>query len=91
VEKTLDKELRLQCGDGEPLLISDCSLIRDLECSYLQDIRGTDGQPVFLTVGDRVTLWAGPAVVFVGKVQEDQSVLDLLSSQEPAEGDYEDI
>jgi hypothetical protein len=91
VEGTLDKELRLQREGGEPFLIGDCALVRDLECSYLRDIRGADGLPLKLTVGERVTLWAGPSVVFEGKVQEDQSVLDLLSTEAPVDGDYEDI
>jgi hypothetical protein len=91
MESTLDKELRLQCECGEPVVIGDCSLIRDLECSYLKDIRDKSGMPVRLTVGQRITLWAGPAVVFVGRVQEDQSVLDLLSTEAASEGDYEEI
>ena len=32
-------------------------------------------------MGAKVTLFTGPSVVFVGRVQEDGSVLDLLSSE----------
>ena len=91
MESTLLKMLKLQVGDGEPIPIRTCALERDMENSYLQGITGVDGEPLVLPVGEQVTLWAGPSVVFVGKVQEDQSVLDLLSSEAPTEGDYEDI
>jgi hypothetical protein len=91
MESTLSKVLKLQVSGGEPIPISTCALERNLENSYLQRITGMDGRPLVLPVGERVTLWAGPAVVFVGKVQEDQSVLDLLSSEAPTEGEYEDL
>jgi hypothetical protein len=91
VERTLDRQLKLQVGDREPIPILDCSLERDMESSYLQGITHLNGEPVVLPVGERVTLWAGPSVVFVGQVREDQSVLDLLSCQAPSEGDYEEI
>ena len=38
-----------------------------------------------LPVGARVTLWAGPNVVFVGKAVDEHSVLDLLSTETDAE------
>jgi len=91
MESTLSKVLRLQVGGEEPVAISKCDLERNMESSYLQGITGVDGVPLALPVGERVTLWAGPSVVFVGKVREDQSVLDLLSSEAPTEGDYEEI
>ena len=91
MESTLSKVLKLQMGGGEPIPISGCELERSLENSYLRGITGTHGGPLVLPVGEQVTLWAGPSVIFVGRVQEDQSVIDLLSSEAPTEGDYEDI
>ena len=91
MESTPSKVLTLQVGGGEPIPISGCALERDMESSYLQAITGLDGGPLVLPVGEQVTLWAGPSVVFVGRVLEDQSVLDLLSSEAATEGDYEDI
>ncbi len=40
-----------------------------------------DGAPVSLPTGARVTLWAGPNVVFVGKAVTADRVLDLLSTE----------
>ena len=91
MESTLSKVLKLQVGGDEPVAISRCVLERNIESSYLKAITGMDGEPLALPVGEQVTLWAGPSVVFVGKVREDQSVLDLLSSEAATEGDYEDI
>ena len=39
----------------------------------------------------KVTLYEGPSVVFVGLVEEDQSVIDLLSAQMEDAGDFEAI
>jgi hypothetical protein len=36
---------------------------------------------VSLPIGARVTLWAGPNVVFVGKAVAPDRVLDLLSTE----------
>ena len=91
MESTLLKKLKLQVGGRQPIPISGCALQRKMERSYLQGITGLDGQPLLLPVGEKVTLWAGPSVVFVGQVLKDQSVLDLLSCQAPSEGDYEEI
>ena len=41
--------------------------------------------PLPLPVGARVTLYAGPNVVFVGKAVDELSVLDLLSTETDAE------
>jgi len=45
------------------------------------------GAALPLPVGARVTLWAGPNVVFVGKAVDENNVLDLLSTESDAELD----
>jgi hypothetical protein len=74
------REPKLQLDDGEPFVIDRCEVQRDMERSTLTGIV-RDGQPLSLPVGARVTLWAGPNVVFVGKAVDDASVLDLLSTE----------
>jgi hypothetical protein len=73
------KEPRLQLDDGEPFAIDGAEVLRDVEHSTLTNIV-RDGAELALPVGARVTLWAGPNVVFVGKVVDEHSVLDLLST-----------
>jgi hypothetical protein len=74
------REPRLQFGDGEPFAIDSCEVQRDIERSTLTRIL-LDGAALALPVGARVTLWAGPNVVFVGKAVDETNVLDLLSSE----------
>jgi hypothetical protein len=75
---------RLQFGDSEPFAIDSCEVLRDVERSTLTNIvRGGAALP--LAVGARVTLWAGPNVVFVGKAVDEHDVLDLLSTESDAE------
>jgi hypothetical protein len=74
------REPRLQIDDGEPFAIQSCEVERDVEHSTLTNIVG-EGAPVELPVGARVTLWAGPNVVFVGKAVDERRVLDLLSTE----------
>lgn len=74
------REPRLQLDDGEPFPIDGAEVARDLERSTLTGIT-LDGGPFALPVGARVTLWAGPNVVFVGKAVDEHSVLDLLSTE----------
>ena len=83
------REPRLQFGDGEPFAIDCCEVQRDIERSTLTNI-AMDGAPLALPVGERVTLWTGPNVVFVGKAVDDKSVLDLLSTESDAELDDEE-
>ncbi len=74
------KEPRLQVDDGEPFAVDRCEVQRDMERSTLTNIV-RDGVLVSLPVGARVTLWAGPNVVFVGKAVDERNVLDLLSTE----------
>ena len=74
------REPRLQFGDGEPFAIDGCEIQRDIERSTLTNL-ALDGAPLPLPVGERVTLWAGPNVIFVGKAVDEGSVLDLLSTE----------
>jgi hypothetical protein len=75
-----DREPRLQVDDGEPFAIERCEVQRDVEHSTLTNIV-RDGAPVSLPMGARVTLWAGPNVVFVGKAVDERNVLDMLSTE----------
>jgi len=74
------REPRLQLDDDEPFAIDRCEVERDVEHSTLTHIV-RDGSPVSLPTGARVTLWAGPNVVFVGKAVDGDRVLDLLSTE----------
>lgn len=74
------KEPRLQFDDAEPFRIDSAEVTRDLERSTLTNIT-LNGDPYRLPVGGRVTLWAGPNVVFVGKAVDEHNVLDLLSTE----------
>jgi len=78
------REPRLQFEDGEPFAIESCEVQRDIERSTLTNIL-RDGIPLPLPIGSRVTLWAGPNVVFVGRAVDETSVLDLLSSESDEE------
>jgi hypothetical protein len=80
------REPRLQFGDSEPFTIDSCEVQRDIERSTLTNIV-LDGAALPLPVGARVTLWAGPNVVFVGKAVDESSVLDLLSTESDDELD----
>lgn len=74
------REPRLQLDESEPFPIDRAEVQRDVERSTLTNIV-RDGAPLSLPVGARVTLWAGPNVVFVGKAVDERSVLDLLSTE----------
>jgi hypothetical protein len=74
------REPRLQLDDAEPFRIDGAEVTRDIERSTLTNIV-LDGDPYRLPVGARVTLWAGPNVVFVGKAVDERNVLDLLSTE----------
>jgi hypothetical protein len=84
------REPRLQFGDSEPFAVDRCEVVRDVEHSTLTNIT-LGGSPLPLPVGARVTLWAGPIVVFVGKAVDERNVLDLLSSESDAELDDDEI
>jgi hypothetical protein len=79
-----DKLPRLQIGDAEPFTIDSCEVERDVERSTLTHIV-LDGAELALPVGARITLLAGPNVVFVGKSVDEHRVLDLLSTETDAE------
>jgi hypothetical protein len=74
------REPRLQLDEDEPFVIDSAEVQRDVEHSTLTNIV-RDGTLLDLPVGARVTLWAGPNVVFVGKAVDERSVLDLLSTE----------
>lgn len=74
------KEPRLQLDEAEPFRIDGAEVTRDLEHSTLTNIM-LNGDPYRLPIGARVTLWAGPNVVFVGKAVDEHNVLDLLSTE----------
>ena len=78
------REPRLQFGDSEPFAVDSCEVLRDVERSTLTSIM-LGGAVLPLPVGARVTLWAGPNVVFVGKAVDEHNVLDLLSTESDAE------
>ena len=78
------REPRLQFGDSQPFAIDSCEVQRDIERSTLTGIM-LGGAALPLPVGARVTLWAGPNVVFVGRAVDEHSVLDLLSTESDAE------
>lgn len=88
---TADREPRLQVDDGEPVAIRSAHVDWELESSILRRLIDVDGRELVLPVGAKVTLYTGASVVFVGRVQEDQSVLDMLSAEGVDETDYEDI
>jgi hypothetical protein len=74
------REPRLQFGESEPFAIDSCEVQRDVARSTLTHVI-LDGGELPLPVGARVTLWAGPNVVFVGKAVDSSRVLDLLSAE----------
>jgi hypothetical protein len=88
---TSDREPRLQIEDGEPIPILSAHVDWELESSSLRRLTGLDGLPLDLPVGAKITLYTGRSVVFVGRVQQDQSVLDMLSCEGVDETEYEDI
>jgi hypothetical protein len=79
-----DREPRLQIGDAQPFAIDSAEVERDVEHSTLTNIV-LEGAELALPVGARVTLYAGPNVVFVGKAMDERRVLDLLSTETDAE------
>ncbi len=88
---TAEREPRLQIEADEPFPIRSVEVSWEMESSYLRHLVACDGHELVLPVGARVTLYTGPSVVFVGRVQPDQSVLDLLSSELTEDGEYVDF
>jgi hypothetical protein len=86
-----ESEPRVQIEDQEPFAIAHAVIERDVLQSRLRGVTLADGAPAVLPVGARVTLYEGPSVVFVGLVEEDQSVVDLLSAQADESEDFESI
>lgn len=82
---------RVQIDDQEPFAIAHAVIERDVLQSRLRRVTTADGAPVVLPVGARITLYEGPSVVFVGLVEEDQSVIDLLSAEADDSEDFESI
>ena len=75
-----DREPRLQLANAEPFDIDSAEVQRDVEHSILTNVL-CGGAPVGFVAGARVTLFAGPNVVFVGKAIDEHHVLDLLSTE----------
>jgi hypothetical protein len=86
-----ENEARVQIDDQEPFPIAHAVIERDGLQSRLCRLTLENGGSVMLPVGARVTLYEGPSVVFVGLVEEDQSVIDLLSAQMEDTGEFESI
>lgn len=86
-----EREPWVQIEEAEPFLIHSARVDHEMERAYLRGVIGLDGEPVAFPVGARVTLYTGASVVFLGIVQEDQSVLDLLSSTSEDDGEYVDF
>lgn len=82
---------KIQVDDQEPFSIAHAVIERDVLQSRLRRVTRAGGEPVALPVGARVTLYQGLSVVFVGLVEEDQSVIDLLSAQGDDREHFEDI
>ncbi len=86
-----NREPRLQLNDEEPFEIDSCEVVRDLDHSMLTNVVRS-GTAVVFTPGDRVTVYAGPSVVFMGKAVDAANVLDLISTESDDElEDYESI
>ena len=79
-----EREPRLQVDGGEPFAIDSCEVRRDVDHSVLTAVL-KDGRPCPLSMGARITLWAGPSVLFEGRVVADDQVLDLMSSESDGE------
>jgi hypothetical protein len=89
IDKT--REPSLQINEGEPFAIDSAEVQRDVEHSTLTNVL-RDGAPVTFSAGDKVTMWTGPNVVFMGKAIDEHSVLDLLSTEvDDMPDDYESI
>jgi hypothetical protein len=86
-----ENEARVQIDDEKPFAIRHAVIERDGLQSRLRRLTLEDGGSVVLPVGARVTLYEGPSVVFVGVVEEDQSVIDLLSAQMDDTEEFESI
>lgn len=86
-----ESDARIQIDDEEPLAILRALVERDVLRSWLTGVTWPDGRAAAFPVGARVTLYQGPAVVFVGRVDESGSIIDLVSAQADNGEDFEDI
>lgn len=86
-----EREPRVQIGDADPFPIRSARVDHEMERAYLRGLIGLDGAAVVLPAGAKVTLYTGPSVVFVGMVQDDMSVLDMLSCAPEDDGEYVDF
>jgi hypothetical protein len=75
---------RLQVDGGEPFAIDSCEVRRDVDQSLLTAVL-KEGQPCPLPVGARITLLAGPSVLFEGRAVAEDQVLDLMSTESDGE------
>lgn len=79
-----DRQPRLQVDGAEPFAIDSCEVRRDVDHSLLTAVV-RDGRPCPLPTGARITLWAGPSVLFEGRVVAEDQVLDLMSTESDGE------
>lgn len=77
------RPLRLELDNGQTIELESVELEREVDGSYLRDLRARGGFVPSLAVGAQATLRAGDSVIFVGIVQEDQRIKDLLSCTDP--------
>jgi len=85
-----DRQPQLQVDGGEPFPIDSCEVRRDVDHSLLTAVM-KDGRPYALTAGARVTLLAGPSVLFEGRAVDENEVLDLMSTEPDAELSAEEL
>jgi hypothetical protein len=84
-------DAKIQIEEREPVPVEHVLIERDVLQSRLVEVTGVDGEPIDLPVGARVTLYKGPAVVFVGLVDQDRIVIDMLSAESDDSGEFEEI
>ncbi len=81
---TSDRHPHLVVEGRDPIPLLSAEVRREVECSYLCALVDREGGTVELPAGARVALYEDTAEVFVGVVQPDGTVLDLLSCEAKA-------
>ena len=75
-----ERSPRLQLGDAEPFPIDSCEVRRDVDRSLLVAVL-CNGEPFHFEPGALVTLWSKESVVFQGRATDQDTVLDLISTE----------
>jgi hypothetical protein len=88
---SIDRTPLLQIEAQEPFAIDHAVVDRDVLQTRLREVTGVDGELVLLPVGAQITLYTGLSVIFMGRVEEDQSVVDLLSAEPEEQGAWLDL